>query len=378
MSSPSPLRTALLALPMLGLTAFMLFGGKPPSSWQAGLALAATYVFLNALFILMLHTGKTDRWRSILFVTYGLLFIVSFISHLIEVRGTMVLTHDTYLKGETPFCHIVIPMTLIPAALTKTIIFPGTIVGSFASIASMFVIWIGASLALGRGWCSWGCFFGGLDDGFSRVLGRPVLKNLSRHWADLPFAVLLVIVIWSAASLSPVYCDWLCPFKAVTEFSEVLTALDVVKTGIFLTLFLAFVVVLPVLTKKRMQCAGLCPFGAFQSGANWVNPFEVRIDAALCSKCGLCLQRCPTFSISEESLAQGRTQSTCLKCGQCVDVCPKKAARFHVRGTAAGPELARLLFLYPAFLFFATFAGGNLQDGLTRILRLVSTGRMLG
>ncbi|MDD5627823.1 MAG: 4Fe-4S binding protein [Elusimicrobia bacterium] len=269
-------------------------------------------------------------------------------------------------------------MTLIPAALTKTIIFPGTMTGTYAAIAAMFVIWIGASLTLGRGWCSWGCFFGGLDDGFSRVLGRPVLKAPPGRWVDLPFAILLLVVVWSAASLSPAYCEWFCPFKAVTEFTPVSDWRTLAQAVSFASLFLAFVIVLPLLMKRRAQCALLCPFGAFQSAANWVDPFAVRVDTGACVKCRLCVQRCTTFSLTDESLAAGRALQTCVKCGKCVDSCPQGAVHFHVKGTGpqAHRETARVLFLYPAFLFLATFAGGNCMDAIAKLVRLATTGRL--
>jgi ferredoxin-type protein NapH len=170
------LKTFALCLPMLLLTAVMLSGGKIPAEPSRLAALVVTYLFFNTFFFLMLHKRRTDRYRAILFVTYAVAFVIAFITHLVEVRGSMALSEANMIEGETPFCHVVIPMTLIPAALTKTIIFPGSITGVHASIAGMFVLWIGASLSLGRGFCSWACFFGGLEDGFSRLLKRPIIK----------------------------------------------------------------------------------------------------------------------------------------------------------------------------------------------------------
>ena len=59
------------------------------------------------------------------------------------------------------------------------------------------------------------------------------------------------IVLLSAATLEPVYCMWLCPFKAVTEYPAVRSFETAGQMGIFITLFLGLVVVLPLLTKKR-------------------------------------------------------------------------------------------------------------------------------
>ena len=371
-------RSVLLALPMALLTALLFFRGPAAADPFQGAARALVFAFFNAMFFLMLHTGKTDRWRAAGFIVYAVLFAVAFISRHIESRGTLVLTEAVWFKGGFPFCHILIPMTFLPAALKGLIIFPSTILGSPAAVASILLVWIGASLAIGRGWCGWGCFFGGLDDGFSRILDRPVIKGLSARWTDLPWAILLMAVLSSAVMLLPTYCMWACPFRVMAELDPPTTVGNVAQDAVFVMIFLAFIVVLPLLLKRRAQCAMLCPFGAFQSGANWINPFEVRIDAGTCTKCRRCVQACPTFSLTDEALAQGRSSATCLKCGKCVDLCPQGAARFHIKGTApdAPPELARLLFLYPAAFLLAAMANGFAQDGLARLLRLAATGRM--
>lgn len=364
---------------MMALTLIIMSGGRIPSEPRNLLTLAVTYLFFNIMFFLMIHTGKTDRYRAIVFITYSILFVVSFITHMFEARGSMSLSQEKIILCEVPFCHLVIPMTLIPAAFTKTIIFPGSIIGGYASIASMFVIWIGASLSMGRGWCSWGCFFGGLDDAFSRIRKKPFIKNIDRRWTYMPWAILLAVVLTAAAFLSPTYCSWLCPFKAVTEFEAVTSFKILVQTIIFISLFIALVIVLPILTKRRIQCALFCPFGAMQGMTNKINAFEIRIDSDKCKNCKLCVRECPTLSMTEESLKEGRPLMSCMKCGTCVDACPRNAITFNIRGTpvSGSGNLKRLLFLYTAFLFLAIFSSHMIQDGLSRIIKLITTGSMI-
>ncbi|MCU0291687.1 MAG: 4Fe-4S dicluster domain-containing protein [Thermoanaerobaculaceae bacterium] len=373
-------KTALAALPMLLLTALMLLGGRPlPHDPLRLVPLLAVFVLSNVLFVLMLRTGKTDRFRAILFVTVAVCFVLSFIPNLLEVRGNIGLTGDDLVQGKTPFCHMVIPMTVIPAALTRTIIFPGSMLTGFAAIGSMLVLWLAATLALGRGFCSWGCFFGGLEDGLSRVRNRPLVKAIGKRWTYLPYAVLGTVVVISALTLTPTYCEWLCPFKSVTEFNALTNTRAVAQAVIFFSLFAGLVVVGPVVTRKRTQCGLFCPMGAFQGFTNKLNAFEVRVDRERCSDCGQCEKVCPTFSLDRESLAKGGTRVSCVKCGKCVDACPKGAAAFHIKGTALRPQArsARLLFLYPAFLFLTVFGSGMIQDGLYRVLLLVTTGSMI-
>ena len=371
-------KALLVSFPMFLLTAMMMLGsiaGGPRSATLTA-AVALAWIFLNAMFFLMVKTGKTDRYRSAVFVALAFLFVLSFITNLLELRGSMALHLDDCAQGETPFCHMVIPMTVIPAALTRTIIFPGHLLGGFAPIAGMIILWLGAALALGRGWCSWGCFFGGMDEGFSRLRKKPMIRNVSRQWRMLPFAVLLVVAVWSALTLSPQYCEWFCPFKAVTEFSAVTSFMILLQTIVFVTLFVGLVIVLPVLTRKRTQCGLFCPMGAFQSCTNAVTPVRMDIDREKCVDCGRCIRVCPLFALDAEAVAAGRPKMTCSRCGRCADECPKGAIRYHVKGTAkkASPVVARWLFLYPAFLFLATFGGGSIVGGLYRILLLVTTG----
>ncbi len=375
----SILKAFLFTLPMTALTLIILSRGTIPREPVRLFAFLATSLFFNTLFFLMLRTGRTDRWRAIIFITFAAVFTFSFITHYIEVRGSMAIDESNLLECKTPFCHIVIPMTIIPIAFTRTVIFPGTMTGIYAAIASMFVLWIGSSLALGRGFCGWVCFFGGWDDGFSRLLKRPVIKHIDDRWHYLSFAVLLAVALTSAATLSPMYCEWLCPFKTVTEYVQVTSLKTLLQLILFVSLFAGLVVILPVLMKRRVQCGLFCPFGAFQSFTNKINPFEVRVDKNLCVKCKKCVNVCPTFSITEETIERGKTRMTCIKCGKCIDNCPKGALSFHIKGTPIGTrrQAQRLLFLYPAFLFLTTLAGSSFQSTIIRITGLITRGSLL-
>ena len=211
-------RALLLSMPIILLAAFLVIGGNAQSGDPVRLVIAiAVWLAVSVVFFFMLRSGKTHRYRSILFIVLAFTFSFTFILNLIETRGSMSLSAENIIGGEAPFCHLVIPMVLVPAAVTRTIIFPGSVLA--LRCGPMLVLWIGASLVLGHGWCSWGCFYGGLDEGFSRLVRS--LAHPYRPPVDLlPCAVLLVVVVVSAADLSA-YCAWLCPFKTVTEFAAI-------------------------------------------------------------------------------------------------------------------------------------------------------------
>jgi ferredoxin-type protein NapH len=368
-------RSVLLTLPML-LWAMLMFSRTLAERGAAvKIAGLATLVFMVALFFLMMRTRRTYRWRRVFFVALGLLFPIGFVWELLSVRGSMSIPIERMISGDTPFCFLAIPMMILPAALTRTIIFPGSVLPTASnphSIATMVGLWLAAALVLGKGWCAYGCFFGGIEEGFASVPRKAKLRNISPKWRLVPWAVLAAIVLLSLAFFEPTYCAWLCPFKAVTEYSEVNSLETAIQTGIFMSLFLGLVVVMPWLTKKRTQCAFFCPFGAFQSLFNKINVFDIRIDREKCADCVSCRRSCPTMALDKESVGDGRTLMSCMRCGACVDVCHKGAAFWHIKGTEAGlaPERARLMYLYAAWAFATMFGGSIIAGSLQRIVGL--------
>ncbi len=289
---------------------------------------------LLALFIAMQATGNLTLYRRIFFVSSALLFFPSFIAHLVETRGSMSVGEIDAFQNALPFCHIVIPQAILPYLLRGgMLIFPARLTNSFASVYSMIAIWLIATLTVGRGWCSWVCFYGGWDDAASRVSRRArlPLKDEGKRIRYFSFAVLAFIALAGLATLTSVYCDWLCPFKIITEYGEITDMASYIAFMIFILLFFGAAIALPLLTRRRTQCMSLCPFGAFQSIAGKISLYRVRIDAEKCTKCGKCASACPVMAIDEASIGEGKPKilATCTMCGECVTVCSRGAARYR-------------------------------------------------
>ena len=369
-------RCLLLTLP-IALWSLLMFSGwfrQPNRSQQ--IAGSITIVFMVVLFFMMMRTWSTYRWRRWFFVALGLLFPIGFIHQVMVMRGTMGIPIEEMIAGRTPFCFMPIPLLILPAAFFKTLVFPGSILPkggmSGGGMAAMAGIWLAVTIVLGKGWCSYACFFGGIEEGMASVPAKAKLPKIDPRWRYGPWAVLLAMALLSLALFEPAYCMWLCPFKAVSEYIAARNTVGMVQNGIFIILFAGLVIALPLLTKKRTQCAFFCPFGAFQSIFNKTSVFDVKIDRTRCTPCVLCQKSCPTMSLTEESIAKGETLMSCMKCGACVDACPKDAIAWHIRGTevAVKPERARLMFLYAAWAMAVMFGGSIIAQGLATILHV--------
>jgi polyferredoxin len=371
-------RSLLLTLPMVVWSLLMFFHPGANADPYSRVAATITALFMVALFFMMMRTGTTYRWRRWFFVSVGLLFPIGFIHNVISMRGTMGIPIEEMIAGRTPFCFMPIPLLILPAAFTRTIVFPGSILPnggmSGGGIAAMVGMWFAVTLVVGKGWCSYACFFGGIEEGMAAVPKRARIRKIDPRWRYGGWAVLLAMVLLSLAVFEPVYCDWLCPFKAVSEYVAARNTVGLVQNGIFVVLFAGLVIVLPLLTKKRTQCSFFCPFGAFQSIFNKTSIFEIKIDQSRCKPCVLCQTACPNMSLSKESIARGETLMSCMKCGACVDACPRQAAVWHIKGTevAVKPERARLMFLYAAWAMAVMFGGSIIAQGLATIFHFLA------
>lgn len=378
LSAPEPrsiTRSLVLTLPIALWSALMFshYGHADCARWIAS---TITAVFVIVLFFLMVRTRSTYRWRRLFFVALGVLFPVGFIHEVMVMRGSMGIPIEEMIAGRTPFCFIPIPLLILPAAFTKMVVFPGSILPhggmSGGGMAAMAGIWLTVTVVIGKGWCSYACFFGGIEEGVASVPAKAKVGKINPRWRYGSWAVLLAMVLLSLGLFESAYCMWLCPFKAVSEYVAARNPVGMIQNGIFVFLFAALVIVLPFLTKKRTQCAFFCPFGAFQSIFNKTSVFDVKIDMTRCTPCVLCQKSCPTLSLTQESIAKGETLMSCMKCGACVDTCPKHAVVWHIKGTevSAKPERARLMFLYAAWPMAAMFGGGIIAEGLATILHV--------
>ena len=66
-------KSLLYTLPMFLITFMFMTGGRPNfSDPSSGLALVSAFFLVNILYFLMHYTGKTDKYRAILFIIFAL------------------------------------------------------------------------------------------------------------------------------------------------------------------------------------------------------------------------------------------------------------------------------------------------------------------
>lgn len=309
----------------------------------------------------IMQTGRVSPWRSIIFIIIAAAFVIHF---------KLPFFHESGRQADcAPFCHIAMASTALNffhgqiQALAN-----GNRAAAWPLTAGF--LWLAVTLILGTGWCSWVCFYGGLDEFFSRLLPRifrPRIGDRLRcgvgKYRDFQSALLIFLLLVSLSTLTPVFCLWVCPLKMTTSFLSLDTAARYTQMTLMLAAGIIFLAGFSLLLGKRVFCGLICPFGAWQAFAGRINPFRVTVEKSKCVRCGLCMKACPNFSIVEKKDKLPEILSYCCMCGLCVDICPEKCIEYTIRGSEISlgcAPWAKLLSARAMFVFCALVLAGTL------------------
>ena len=296
---------SVLLLVLLASLSATVYAGRP-----IPLAIACSWSLAVALLHLwMERTGKYSRARGYYFAVLAVLFL-----------------SNMHLAGPgrlfAPYCHVGMAGNLLHTAYNQYL---GIANGAWLKYGalSLGIGWLAVVLVNGGGFCSWICFFGGIDDAFSRALPRPPVRLPGgRRWRVFQLASLVFFAFMSFHLMEPVFCRLVCPFKSACVVQDARHGPAIVAAC--LALGVVLLAILPALTGKRIFCSSVCPFGALPSLVDGINPHKITARDSACTKCGICETVCPSFAIERDG-DRFRVNRYCTRCLKCVESCPAGA-----------------------------------------------------
>lgn len=328
------------------------------SSLIAGREISRLYALAWALFtagtaFAVSYTGRVSAWRRVFFSVSALAFLVHFKFRLFSPA------FESSVFTQAPFCHIAMAPYFLDYLYQQYLAFMSGGWRLWGPL-TLAAAWLFVTLAIGRGWCSWACFYGGIDDGLSALARRPLVKV--GGWVfkvrDLPAALLVFLLLASLSYMLPVYCLWLCPFKFGENFWDLDAGTRRLQYAL-MAFAAAALVIGPLLTKKRIFCSFLCPFAAWQAFWGRFSPFRVTPDAERCNGCLKCAGACPMSAVKCAPGGRAEVLAWCNLCGQCLDACPQGGLRYTLFGLdlpAPAGALAARLFTARSFFVFSALA----------------------
>ncbi|MDF7807683.1 4Fe-4S binding protein [Pontiellaceae bacterium B12219] len=190
----------------------------------------------------------------------------------------------------------------------------------------IFLVTLVTGLLLKRGFCSWVCPFGLMNEmmnGLQKLLFRQSLRV--RRWFDYLLRsikyLLLGFFCWAILLNMPesaLKAFIYSPYNQIADLKMLVFFLDPSTTTIVV---LSILVLLSILIRNAW-CRYCCPFGALLGLASWVSPWKIRRNAETCIDCQKCTKVCP---VNIEVHRAGTVRSDeCHACLQCVAACPVK------------------------------------------------------
>ncbi|GAB4239143.1 MAG: 4Fe-4S binding protein [Deltaproteobacteria bacterium] len=241
---------------------------------------------------------------------------------------------------------------------------------SLAGRALISLVWpalltLALTVVLGRFFCGWVCPLGAVIDAADAAVFRktPRKTPVPSSWRRVKFLVLFFLAVSSLFTL-----QWVFLFDPISILIRTFTvsvypAMNLVLHGIFDAFyrlpgpiprvsepvygflkshFLAFeqpvfrtsafvgVLFLGILAaetfQRRFWCRNLCPLGGLLALAGRFGVVRRRIDAAGCTRCGLCESSCRMGAIGAGAAATDHGE--CVECMDCQAVCPEEVIHF--------------------------------------------------
>ncbi len=320
----------------------MLIAGREISRLY-GLAWA---LFAAGVAFAIAYTGRVSAWRRLFFSVSALAFLL----HFKLVLADRALGPSCFT--DTPFCHIAMAPYFLNYLYQQYL---ALMSGGWRMWGPLTLgaLWLFVTLAIGRGWCSWACFYGGIDDGLSSLPRRALVRidGWALRLRDLPAALLIFMLLVSLAYMLPVYCLWLCPFKLTGSFLDGQGWHRTAQYAL-MVFALAALALAPLLTRKRVFCSFLCPFAAWQAFWGRFNPFRLTASDEKCGGCRKCVGACPMSAIKCEPGGKAGILAYCNLCGECLDACPSSGLRYTVLGLELPRPDGALGVLYSVRYFY--------------------------
>jgi NapH/MauN family ferredoxin-type protein len=220
---------------------------------------------------------------------------------------------------------------------------------------SSLILFVGALLVTllgGRLFCGWLCPMGALSE-FVSVAARKLGVRQMTLSAPADRAARLVKYFVLAAVLALTWKFGFLAFRGVDPWAA-WAHLSALGSG---ELSLGFFVLLAVLVAghfvERFWCRYLCPLGAALALVSRFSLLKVRRSESKCLACGKCARNCPMGLTCDKAAVHKNGE--CIVCGRCGSVCPASGA---IGASAAKRPVSFLAAGLAGVLLFAVAIAG--------------------
>lgn len=264
------------------------------------------------------YGGKWLRRRWITLILVNLLFVLSFYFDVQLLEGAL-----------TASRFVGFHMADLNSALQVMLAYKHVVLNLVIGTVTVFVMWL---LLGGRTFCSWACPYHLLAEWAEYLHLWLAKKGLVKDHKFDRRARSVFYVIFALLALISGYTV----FETISP-TGILSRALIYGPGVAL-IFVGLLLLFEVFYSRRAWCRYVCPIGVTYGAVGLISPLRVTYNAEACHHEGDCRKVCMVPHVLDVTIRNGAADvnedigADCTRCGLCVDICPTDSLKYEFKG----------------------------------------------